>query len=100
MIKLQTKPKAANAITTTAIDAPARIELPAPAVPHAAANADTPAPPFLSLQDAADWLGISLSTIKRLIANGDIATLRVGERQRIPAAYLERYVMRDILVPE
>jgi excisionase family DNA binding protein len=58
-----------------------------------------PAPPFLSLLEAADWLCVSISTLKRLIAKGDLATIRVGARRKIPASHLAAYVSRGILLP-
>jgi excisionase family DNA binding protein len=61
--------------------------------------AQQPAPPFLSLREAADWLCVSISTLKRLIANGALSTIRVGARRKIPASALEAYVARDILLP-
>lgn len=59
-----------------------------------------PAPPFLSLREAADWLCVSLSTLKRLIGKGALGTLRVGGRRKIPASFLAAYVARDILLPD
>jgi excisionase family DNA binding protein len=56
-------------------------------------------PPFLSLRESADWLCVSLSTLKRLIANRELSTIRVGARQKIPASTLAAYVARDILLP-
>ena len=58
-----------------------------------------PAPPFLSLTESAEWLCVSVSTLKRLIAKGDLTTIRVGARQKIPASHLEAYVAKDILLP-
>src|SRR6478672_11708484 len=58
-----------------------------------------PAPPFLSLTEAADWLCVSVSTLKRLIAKGYLTTIRVGARQKIAASHLEAYVAKDILLP-
>jgi excisionase family DNA binding protein len=40
-----------------------------------------------------------VSTLKRLIAKGDLTTIRVGARQKIPASHLEAYVAKDILLP-
>src|SRR4051794_27446412 len=56
-------------------------------------------PPFLSLPEAAAWLGVSRSTVKRLIAKGDLVTVRVGARQKVPASFLAQYVAREILLP-
>ena len=51
-------------------------------------------PPFLSLRQAADWLCVSISTLKRLIANGELSTIKVGARRKIPANHLAAYVAR------
>jgi excisionase family DNA binding protein len=60
---------------------------------------NSPAPPFLSLREAADWLCISISTLKRLIAKGELSIIKVGARRKIPASVLAAYVGRDILLP-
>lgn len=57
-------------------------------------------PPFLSLRDAAEWLGASLSTVKRLIARGELTAVYVGKRRKIPAALLTAYISRDMSHPE
>ena len=44
------------------------------------------------ISEAADILGISRSTLYRLIASGELATIRVGTAPRIPAKVLERFV--------
>ena len=59
---------------------------------------DTPQPPFLSLPEAAEWLCVSRSTVKRLIAKGDLEAIRVGARRKVPASSLSAYVKRDILI--
>jgi excisionase family DNA binding protein len=61
---------------------------------------EPPAPPFLSLREAAEWLCVSLPTLKRTIAKGDLSTVRVGARRKVPANYLATYVAKDILLPE
>ena len=58
------------------------------------------APPFLSLGDAAEWLCVSRSTLKRMITKGEMSTVRVGKRRKIPAGALSAYVARDILLPD
>jgi excisionase family DNA binding protein len=58
------------------------------------------APPFLSFREAADWLCVSLSTLQRMIAKGDLSAIRVGKRRKIPAGCLAAYVARDILIPK
>lgn len=59
-----------------------------------------PASPFLSLRQAADWLCVSRSTLKRMIAKDELFTVRVGERRKVSAAALAAYVAKDILLPE
>ena len=66
----------------------------------AAVDNEPPAPPFLSLREAAEWLCVSLPTLKRTIAKGDLNTVRVGKRRKVPASYLAAYVAKDILLPE
>jgi excisionase family DNA binding protein len=58
------------------------------------------ASPFLSLREAADWLCVSRSTVKRLVARGDLITIRIGKRPKISADCLAAYVSRDILLPD
>ena len=53
-----------------------------------------PAPPFLSLREAADWLCVSRSTLKRMIAQGLLPTIRIGRRRKIPANALSAYVAK------
>jgi excisionase family DNA binding protein len=72
---------------------------PATAHPDGPGGEQQPAPPFLSLREAADWLCVSISTLKRLIAKGDLSTIRVGARRKIPASALAAYVARDIILP-
>jgi excisionase family DNA binding protein len=71
-----------------------------PVLPTQGDAATQPEPPFLSLREAAEWLCISQSTLKRLIANGTLGTLRVGSRRKILASTLAAYVARDILLPD
>ncbi len=72
-----------------------------PQANHADAQDDetSPAPPFLSLKEAADWLCVSMSTLKRLIAKGEIITVWIGARRKIPASHLAAYVAKDIMLP-
>ena len=67
---------------------------------NAAVDSEPPAPPFLSLREAAEWLCVSLPTLKRTIAKGDLNTIRVGKRRKVPANYLAAYVAKGILLPE
>jgi excisionase family DNA binding protein len=102
-IRVRRTPNAERQLADIADPAP---EAPVPELSLAPPTATTdqgaaqqPAPPFLSLTEAADWLCVSVSTLKRLIAKGDLTTIRVGARQKIPASHLEAYVAKDILLP-
>jgi excisionase family DNA binding protein len=52
-----------------------------------------PGPPFLSLNEAAEWLSISRSTIMRLTARGILATVTVSARRKISLSELENYAI-------
>jgi hypothetical protein len=43
---------------------------------------------------------VSLPTLKRTIARGDLRTGRVGKHRKVPASYLAAYVAKDILLPD
>lgn len=47
---------------------------------------------LLDLQDAAEHLGVSMSTVKRLIGNGVLASVRVGSSRRVRRVDLAAYV--------
>ena len=47
-------------------------------------------PALKSLQEAADLLGVSVFTIRRLIKAGEIRAVHVGARVLVPAAEIER----------
>jgi len=74
-------------------------ELASAVADHAKQPDTEPAPPFLSLKESADWLGVSLSTLKRMISKNELVALRIGKRRKIPASYLAAYLARDVLVP-
>ena len=44
------------------------------------------------ISEAADSLGVSRSTLYRLIASGELLVIRVGSAPRIPAKVLQRFV--------
>jgi excisionase family DNA binding protein len=67
---------------------------------ESAATRPAPAPPFLSLLASAEWLCVSIATLKRLVAEGVLITVRVGARRKIPASHLEAYVAKNILLPD
>ena len=51
-------------------------------------------PDYLTATEAAARLGISLRTVRRRIADGSLATVRIGRAVRIPAAALDLPVAR------
>lgn len=56
-------------------------------------GADMPTGPLLTLDEAAERLGVSRSTLKRLTAAGEIRTVRVGRRAvRFHADDLDAYI--------
>jgi excisionase family DNA binding protein len=54
-----------------------------------------PACPFLNISEAASWLGVSVSTVKRLISRGELITVRIGARRKIPNTSLADYIAKD-----
>jgi excisionase family DNA binding protein len=56
-----------------------------------------PSPPFLSLTEAAAWLGISLSTVKRLVDRRELAAVRIGARRKIPLSELKNYALARLV---
>src|SRR4051812_8709771 len=101
MIRIRRTPKAERVdVANPAPDAPTQRASAMPPTPPIDQQAGRqPAPPFLSLTEAADWLCVSVSTLKRLLAKGELTTIRVGARQKVPASHLEVYVGKDILLP-
>lgn len=47
-----------------------------------------------SIPDAADQLSVSARVLERLIADGDVSTVKIGRRRLVPAEALEDYVER------
>jgi hypothetical protein len=41
-----------------------------------------------------------VTTLNRMIARGDLTTVRVGKLRKIPAGYLAAYIAKDVLKPE
>ncbi len=64
--------------------------------PSAERQANFSLPPFLGLGEAANWLGVSLSTIKRVVKRGELATLRIGARQKISLSEMRRYSLAKL----
>jgi excisionase family DNA binding protein len=51
--------------------------------------------PLLSRADVAAWLGVSVTTVVRLITRGEIDAQRIGERAvRVPKTSVEAYLAR------
>jgi hypothetical protein len=61
------------------------------------AGADSPLPPKLlySRRDAAHAISVSIRALDILIANGQIATRKIGSRVLITAETLTRYASED-----
>ena len=78
------------------------VDPPEPAADASDLNPDQigPTPPFLSLREAADWLCVSSSTLKRMITQGLLPTIRIGRRRKIPANALSAYVTKDLTFPD
>ncbi len=51
-------------------------------------------PYAMSPADAARWIGVSRSTIYRLIQSGEIPTVKVGRRTILPTHHLEAFIER------
>lgn len=47
-----------------------------------------------SIPEAADQLSVSARVLERLIADGDVSTVKIGRRRLVPAEALEDYVER------
>ena len=48
------------------------------------------------IDEAAGILGVSRSTLYRLISSGELLVIRVGRAPRIPAKVLERFVDQKV----
>lgn len=51
-------------------------------------------PPVLSVDDAAQILGITPKTVRNLIKNGEIASIKVGQLIKVPKDRLVEYLER------
>lgn len=47
-----------------------------------------------AIPEAADQLSVSARVLERLIANGEVETVKIGRRRLVPAEALEDYVSR------
>jgi excisionase family DNA binding protein len=50
---------------------------------------------LLSLKEVSVLAGLSLRTTTKLIASGEIKSIRVGRRRLVPRDELERFAQRD-----
>lgn len=57
-------------------------------------NSSAPTGPLLSVKTAADRLGLSVRTVRRLIADGEIKVVRIGRAVRITPEDLEVAIAR------
>jgi excisionase family DNA binding protein len=51
---------------------------------------------LVALSEAARMLGVSVYTVRRLVARGEVAAVNVGARRLIPASEIERIVQRGV----
>jgi len=58
-----------------------------------------PEPYAYTRQEAADFLHVSLRTIDRLVANGELDSAQVAGRRLIPAAELHRLLIPGTSTP-
>jgi excisionase family DNA binding protein len=50
---------------------------------------------LFSLTEVSTLVGLSLRTIAKLVASGDLRSIRVGRRRLVPQSELERFAKRD-----
>lgn len=51
---------------------------------------------LIALSEAARMLGVSVYTIRRLVARGDVATVNVGARRLVSENEMDRIVQRGV----
>jgi len=68
------------------------------AVERAAANPTaTPGHAIaVGIADAAERLGVSAVTVKRLVASGELPSVLVGDRRLIPASALDAFIAQKL----
>ena len=66
---------------------------PPPSVPDLAADG------ALNVRDAAEWLGVSVKTLLRLVDRGDLRAVQIAGRRALLRADLRRY-LRGLLEPQ
>lgn len=50
---------------------------------------------LISINEVADWLGVSRQTVNRLVARGEIPVVRVGSRVLVRPRDVEEFVDRQ-----
>jgi excisionase family DNA binding protein len=63
-------------------------------VDTAAGASAPPAPLLLSVDQAADSLGIGMTLMRALVSSGEIESVKIGRLRRVPADALSTYVAR------
>ncbi|WP_183267499.1 helix-turn-helix domain-containing protein [Acidocella aromatica] len=61
-------------------------------MPPLTTPATEPAPAFLTVEAAAELLGLSLATVRRAIRNGELRVHRFGRAVRISRESFETYI--------
>lgn len=51
---------------------------------------------LIAISETARRLGVSIFTVRRLVARGDVVAVNVGARRLIPATEIERIVQRGV----
>ena len=55
---------------------------------------------FLSIAEAAHWLSVSASTVEQLVRKGELITVQIDERYKIPNTALFAYFARTVMFAE
>lgn len=51
---------------------------------------------LVSISEAARMLGVSVHTIRRFVAGGEVAAVNVGARRLVPMTEIDRVVQRGV----
>lgn len=55
---------------------------------------------YMTPKDLARHLQVNVRTVRRWLVNGQIEAVRVGRQWRIPGDAVERWLRREILIPD
>jgi excisionase family DNA binding protein len=69
-------------------------EVPQMTLDHQPDSPTSPVPLLLTVQQAAEMLGIGRSTIYELLAAGELRSIKLGGSRRIPVSAVREYVER------